>query len=162
MDKKSILAEAVLVLAMGLFFAFGLSAGFAEEITLTTYYPSPYGVYEEMRSKKMAIGDAYYDSSSHCWPGGPCPSVIDGAADLVVEGNVGIGTTNPSEELDVDGNVKATGYKTGSETGQTTTVTVVTDVRIIPFWRPVLQKRTRSLTFTNGLLTAEGAESRWH
>jgi len=46
-----------------------------------------------MRSKRMAIGDAYYDSSQHCWPGGPCTFPdIDADTDLIIEGNVGIGT----------------------------------------------------------------------
>lgn len=37
---------------------------------------------------------------------------------------VGIGTTSPAEKLDVNGSVKATGYKTSSGTGVTTNVTV--------------------------------------
>ena len=39
-------------------------------------------------------------------------------------GNVGIGTNNPSERLEVSGSVKATGYKTSSGSGVTTNVTV--------------------------------------
>ena len=75
-------------------------------LTITTYYPSPFGVYKELRVKRMAIGDNYYDPSQHCWPGGSCSSPdIDNAADLVVEGNVGIGTTSPSDKLHVIGNV---------------------------------------------------------
>jgi hypothetical protein len=67
-----------------------------ETITITTYYPSPYGVYREMRAKRIAIGDTYYDAGDMPWEeingdGGD----IDYLADLVVEGNVGIGTTNP-------------------------------------------------------------------
>jgi len=58
----------------------------------------------------------------------------------------------------VSGNVKATGYKTGTETGITTTQTVVSDVRDNA---GQMQKKTRLLTFTNGLLTAQGAESDW-
>jgi hypothetical protein len=74
---------------------------FAEEtITITTYYPSPYGVYREMRAKRIAIGDTYFDGAEVPWEetngdGG----LIDYLADLVVEGNVGIGTTNPAVSL---------------------------------------------------------------
>ena len=30
----------------------------AEEITLTTYYPAPYGNYEELQATKLAVGSA--------------------------------------------------------------------------------------------------------
>ncbi|MDD2680189.1 MAG: hypothetical protein PHO03_05290, partial [Candidatus Omnitrophica bacterium] len=67
-----------------------------ESITISTYYPSPYGVYREMRAKRIAIGDTYFDGGEVPWEaedgdGNP----IDLNADLVVEGNVGIGTTSP-------------------------------------------------------------------
>ncbi|MDD5681344.1 MAG: tail fiber domain-containing protein [Candidatus Omnitrophica bacterium] len=70
-----------------------------ETITITTYYPSPYGVYREMRAKRIAIGDTYFDGAEVPWEeingdGG----LIDYLADLVVEGNVGIGTTNMPDD----------------------------------------------------------------
>ena len=34
-----------------------------ESITFTTYYPAPYGVYNEMRSNKMVIGDTNTSST---------------------------------------------------------------------------------------------------
>ena len=76
----------------------GQSAQQSEEtLAITTYYPSPYGVYKELRSQRMAIGDAYYDGGLHPWDtdGNLLPDEISQGADLVVEGNVGIGTSNP-------------------------------------------------------------------
>ncbi len=43
---------------------------------------------------------------------------------LTAAGDVGIGTTSPSEKLEVNGSVKASGYKSGSGTGVTANVTV--------------------------------------
>lgn len=60
--------------------------------------------------------------------------------------------------ITISGNLTAAGYKTGSETGQTTTATIVTDVRDNA---GQLQKKTQLLTFTNGLLTAKDDESDW-
>ncbi|MDD5660995.1 MAG: hypothetical protein PHI07_03835 [Candidatus Omnitrophica bacterium] len=83
---------------------------FAEEITITTYYPSPYGSYRELRSTRVAIGDNYIDGAAYTWEatngdGGE----VDYLADLVVEGNVGIGTANPVAKLDIFDN-SATGF----------------------------------------------------
>lgn len=76
-----------------------------EQITVTTYYPSPYGSYNELRSKMMAIGDNYLQMSQVCWGAG-CATVIPAATDLIVEGDVGIGTTAPAAKLDVNGGVR--------------------------------------------------------
>ena len=65
-----------------------------ETMTITTYYPAPYGVYNELRSKRMAIGDAYYNAAT---------VPINDPADLLVEGNVGIGTTAPTYNLHNEG-----------------------------------------------------------
>ena len=96
-----------LVLFMGLFF----SLAFAQEsLTISTYYPSPYGSYGELRAQKVAIGDNYTNGAQYCWAGtGVCTNIIPAAADLVVEGNVGIGTSNPSTNLDVNGQVRIRG-----------------------------------------------------
>lgn len=58
-----------------------------EEITLSTYYPASFGDYDSIAVDRMAIG-----------PGFNTPA-DDG--NLVVEGNVGIGTQNPEGALDV-------------------------------------------------------------
>ena len=64
----------------------GVSFG-QEQLTIVTYYPSPFGVYNELRSKRMAIGDNYYKNSDYCWAGS-CTNTIGSNADLVVEGRV--------------------------------------------------------------------------
>jgi len=88
------------LLSFLLFFSSNFS--FAEDITITTYYPSPYGSYRELRSARMAIGDNYIDGVAYTWEavdgdGGE----VDYRADLVVEGNVGIGTASPQGPLQV-------------------------------------------------------------
>jgi hypothetical protein len=74
------------------------SAFSQETITITTYYPAPFGVYQELRANRMAIGDNY-SQNTFCWPPAACANQIDANADLVVEGNVGIGTTTPFSEV---------------------------------------------------------------
>ena len=55
---KRILVSLILVLLLWAVAEFYDSCSFAQEdITITTYYPSPYGVYNELQSNKMAVGD---------------------------------------------------------------------------------------------------------
>ena len=78
-----------------------------ERITVITYYPAPFGVYNELRSKRMAIGNTYYDPAGFCFDDGtgncdPALQIeIPQGTDLVIEGNVGIGTVDPKEQLSV-------------------------------------------------------------
>jgi len=72
-----------------------------ETFTISTYYPSPYGVYKELRAQRMAIGDNYY-GSDYCWEGS-CTNQINADTDLVVEGRVGIGTVSPLYQLHLKG-----------------------------------------------------------
>ena len=78
---------------------FGVAAAaFAEDnIIITTYYPSPYGSYNDLTAYRMKIGQTYSQSSTS----------VD-TNDLIVEGNIGIGTTSPNQKLQVVGNVNVT------------------------------------------------------
>lgn len=83
---------AAAVFFLSLFFS--TPAFYADEtITITTYYPSPYGSYRELRADQAAIGSAYRSSA-----------LSDG--NLLISGNVGIGTTGPQANLDVAGGVR--------------------------------------------------------
>jgi len=56
--KRNVLQGLVLALALGLIFAFGVSPCFAQETyTITTYYPSPYGSYNQLQTNRLAVGD---------------------------------------------------------------------------------------------------------
>jgi hypothetical protein len=103
MSKKTKLMVICLFFILCLF---SFSFAQQESVTITTYYPSPYGSYKELRAQRIAIGSTYYDSASHPWnEGGTCLANEICNAALVVEGNVGIGMLNPRRSLDVEGNV---------------------------------------------------------
>ncbi|MGD0336122.1 MAG: hypothetical protein ABSB18_03395 [Candidatus Omnitrophota bacterium] len=92
---KNILLAGGIVLLSSLFV-------FAEEtIAITTYYPSPYGSYKALSAQKMGVGMNYSNSTN-------MGALSD--SNLIVEGSVGIGTTTPSQKLEVNGTVNATGY----------------------------------------------------
>jgi hypothetical protein len=59
----------------------------SEEITVTTYYPAPYGEYDGLKAKKATVGTYALPTSKN---------------NLTVEGKVGIGTSAPSTKLDVN------------------------------------------------------------
>ncbi|MDP1854164.1 MAG: hypothetical protein Q8L26_08210 [Candidatus Omnitrophota bacterium] len=99
MKSKIFIAFTVVILNSAIAFA-----QTTEDITITTYYPSPFGVYGELRSDREAIGATYSNDTNVCWgSAATCPFgsvVIPTVAgspdvDLVVEGSVGIGTANP-------------------------------------------------------------------
>jgi len=114
-------------------FCVGIGA-MAEEITLTTYYPAPYGVYEELTATKLDVGatglvvGATY-SGSQTAP----------ASGMLVEGNVGIGKTSATAELDVSGTVNATDYSVGGTAGASGTFTSVDG---------------KTVTVVNGIITS--------
>lgn len=71
-----------------------------ENLTLTTYYPSPIGVYKELRSQRLIVGNNYYQNSTIGWENGKI-NQISNQTNVVIEGNVGIGNFNPRAQLEV-------------------------------------------------------------
>ena len=88
---KKVLSIFVIVCLFSVLFSF-LKSFAQESITLTTYYPAPYGVYREMRVNGLAVGSAYRYTPAN---------ISDGY--LIVNGSVGIGTASPVRRLHVHG-----------------------------------------------------------
>ena len=77
------------------------SLTFGEEtVTITTYYPSPYGSYDSVQAYKLGVGDNNSDGSLSS------VDVPTTTGDVWIKGSVGIGTTDPQTKLDVSGGVK--------------------------------------------------------
>ncbi len=72
---------------------------FAEEITITTYYPSPYGSYNALQVDKLGVGD---NDDSGTFTSADVPST---SGEVWIKGDVGIGTDNPGAKLDVAGSI---------------------------------------------------------
>ena len=77
----------VSTLTFSLVFTCFSQGNYTESLVITTYYPSPSGVYREIRAKRMAIGDDWYQASNYSW-GTTFPTDVD----LVVQGNTFLGT----------------------------------------------------------------------
>ncbi|MDD5476744.1 MAG: tail fiber domain-containing protein [Candidatus Omnitrophica bacterium] len=92
----------------------------AEEITITTYYPSPYGSYNQLQSKTLGVGD---NNGNGVLDSGDVPDPIAHPGDVWIKGKVGIGTSTPGAKLDVNGNIYDSGGSlifstaTGTHTG---------------------------------------------
>ena len=68
-----------------------------ETLTLSTYYPAPYGVYDRLITNTLGVGDTNDDTKLNS---------SDGPAnqgDVWIAGKVGIGRVSPSERLEVEG-----------------------------------------------------------
>ena len=106
-----------LVVSFCLVLGFFLPVFSAEQLTITTYYPSPYGSYRQLTADQIAIGSGYRNLA-----------YADG--NLYVQNQVGIGTTSPSATLDVNGQIRIRG---GSPAAG---MVLTSDVNGIATWEP--------------------------
>ncbi len=77
-----------LLVVAAVFILFCAGTLYAEEkITISTFYPAPYGNYDELASNSMAVGSGYAAPASNGY--------------LTVEQRIGVGTTAPASGLHV-------------------------------------------------------------
>jgi len=88
---------------------------YAEQMTFSTYYPAPFGVYNQMVVRTLGVGDMNDDGSIN-YLDAPDPNDEGQANDLWVAGNVGIGTTDPEAKLQIIGAIRAGGGADGTST----------------------------------------------
>jgi len=97
-----------------------LASAQEERITITTYYPSPFGSYHELTTDNsyvnngMAIGDVNGDGTVNAADMAQDNGGNPLAGSLSVAGRVGIGTINPRSRLDVNGAIRYLGPLTGT------------------------------------------------
>ncbi len=115
--------------------AFAQSA--MEQMEITTYYPSPYGSYNELTAKRVKIGTTYSLSTT---------TVSDD--NLLVEGKVRIGTTDQSaaSKLVVSGNTDSSTYSANGTSGLSQTFTVCMTGGASPTYC--------TITVTGGIITS--------
>jgi len=83
------------ILAGGLVLCSYTSVTRAEEMTITTYYPSPNGAYDALSVKRLSVGDTNGDGKINA------SDVSASSGYLLVADKVGIGTTSPGAKLEI-------------------------------------------------------------
>lgn len=128
----------------------------AEDLTVTTYYPSPRGVYDELRSRLLRVEE-------------------DAFLAVSAAGDVGIGTITPTAKLDVQngntnlgGNLTVTGNSALTGTLNVTGASTLATTNTGPLTVAGATNLTGTLnvtgastlaTTTTGTLTVNGAET---
>ena len=75
-----------------------------ETLTITTYYPAPFGVYAQLVTQTLGVGDSNGSGGIDAGDA-PDPIVAGQEGDVWIAGDVGIGTTTPQNKLDIFGSV---------------------------------------------------------
>lgn len=80
---------------------------FADTLTITTYYPAPYGAYRQLASQTLGVGDNNNDNVLNA-NDAPNPNDPNQFGDVWIRGKVGIGTTTPQARLEVNKTLRLT------------------------------------------------------
>jgi hypothetical protein len=130
------------ILFIGLYTSCFADSNFTESLVITTYYPSPYGVYGILKLNprarpatckegEMTYGNntspkgVYYCNSTAQWEqlGSSSGFWAENAGNNIYNNNtgglVGIGTNSPTERLEVNGNIKAGDIKATGDVNAT-------------------------------------------
>ena len=89
-----------LVLLSCVFFFPAFLFAVEESLTITTYYPSPYGSYKSLQVDKLGVGD---NNGDGMLSSADLPTT---SGEAWFKGNVGIGTMSPMANLDLKGSLK--------------------------------------------------------
>lgn len=98
-SNKMFLRSLVLSLFCGCFICFYTFS--QETVTITTYYPSPAGIYNRIVTMSMGVGDT---NSSGALDAADAPDPVMDPGSIWIAGNLGIATINPLNRLDIAGN----------------------------------------------------------
>jgi hypothetical protein len=93
--KKILMVSFLICCFTGILFA-------EEKITITTYYPSPAGIYQRLVTNTLGVGDT---NALGGIEGTDAPDPSSNPGDLWVAGNSGMGTITTQNRLDVSGSV---------------------------------------------------------
>ena len=99
------------IIIAGFFLFVCVAVNYAEDMTITTYYPSPNGTYDALNVKRLSVGDTNGDGSINA------SDVSASSGYLLVADKIGVGTRSPSSGLAFGGRSLIIFNKdTGSET----------------------------------------------
>ena len=81
------------IIIAGFFLFVCLVVAYAEDMTITTYYPSPNGTYDALNVKRLSVGDTNGDGNINA------SDVSASSGYLLVADKIGVGTQSPSSDL---------------------------------------------------------------
>ncbi|MFC1699021.1 hypothetical protein ACFL1I_03545 [Candidatus Omnitrophota bacterium] len=88
----------IYIIAISLLLTLVVIPAWAQNVTLSTYYPAPYGAYNQLSTRTLGVGDNNGDNLIDA-----ADAPVGTVDSMYVAGRVGIGTMAPGFNLHVDG-----------------------------------------------------------